>query len=289
MDDDLSCRALGLLTRWLRRPPGAEIDSIPDMVKRAKRAGQKNLEGRDALYAASYELETAGYLVRELVGAGRGQHEWVVRIYNRPVEPARRSDPNERKRGTRKRSEVKPQVSPITGFQESAVQESDSPDSAGPEPADQELSYKNSVKDSLSGPGRPTGDGGEREAAAPEDNPAGGGRTDAATPAGDADRVVDAYEAAAGRRLLNGTRTGLRAQAVELLEAGRPVAWVAARAAEMPANGWTDLIKHCERSRVPIPGQGGPQGPGGPGGQAGELDEATRRGMAAILARGSGL
>ncbi|WP_371631858.1 helix-turn-helix domain-containing protein [Streptomyces sp. NBC_00341] len=90
----------------------------------------------------------------------------------------------------------------------------------------------------------------EREAAAPEDD--------------GADRVVDAYEVAAGRRLLNGTRTGLRAQAVELLAAGRPVEWVAARAAEMPGNGWTDLVKHCERSRVPIPGQAGPgQGAGG--------------------------
>lgn len=68
--------------------------------------------------------------------------------------------------------------------------------------------------------------------------------------------VVDAYEAAAGLPLLNGTRTSLRAQAVELLAAGRPVEWLCARAAEMPANGWTDLIKHCERSRVPIPGQG---------------------------------
>lgn len=66
---------------------------------------------------------------------------------------------------------------------------------------------------------------------------------------------MDAYEAAAGRRLLNGTRASLRAQAVELLAAGRPVEWVAARAAEMPGHGWTDLIKHCERSREPIPGQ----------------------------------
>ncbi|WP_124266694.1 hypothetical protein [Streptomyces sp. ADI98-10] len=281
VDDDLSCRALGLLTRWLRRPPGAEIDSIPDMVKRAKRAGQTNLEGRDALYAASYELETAGYLVRELVGAGRGQHEWVVRIYNRPVEPSRRSDPAERKRGTRKRSGAKPQVIPITGFQESADQEADSPDSAGPEPADQELSYKNSVNDSLSGTGRPTGDGSEqdeRETARPEDNPA-----------GDVDRVVSAYEAAAGRSVMPRTAARLRKDAAELLAAGRPVEWVAARAAEMPANGWLDLIAHCEVSRVPIPGQAGPVGVAGPGGGRGEPDEATRAAMAAILARGSGL
>ncbi|MFC7639630.1 hypothetical protein ACFQWA_28035 [Streptomyces thermogriseus] len=99
IDDDLSCRALGLLTRWLRRPPGVEIDSIPDMVKRAKREGRTNFEGRDALYAASYELERAGYLVRELVTV-KGRHEWVVRIYSRPVPPERRSDPEDRKRAS---------------------------------------------------------------------------------------------------------------------------------------------------------------------------------------------
>ena len=116
----------------------------------------------------------------------------------------------------------------------------------------------------------------EREAAAPE-------------PVG-ADVVVDAYETAAGRRLLNGTRVSLRAQAGELLAAGRPVAWVAARAAEMPAQGWTDLIKHCERSRVPIPGQAtGPDAGAFGGARRGEPDEATKAAMAAILARGSGL
>ncbi|WP_406489718.1 helix-turn-helix domain-containing protein (plasmid) [Streptomyces sp. NBC_01650] len=119
----------------------------------------------------------------------------------------------------------------------------------------------------------------EREAAAPE-------------PVG-ADVVVDAYERAAGRQLLNGTRTTLRAQAVELLAAGRPVEWVAARAAEMPANGWTDLIKHCERSRVPLlPGQAAGPGyapgytPDGSGGASRVEIEAAK---AAILARGSGL
>jgi hypothetical protein len=153
VDDDLSCRALGLLTRWLRRPPGAEIDSIPDMVKRAKRDGKERLEGRDALYAASYELEEAGYLVRELASGEGGQHEWVVRIYNRPVEPSRRSNPDDRKRGSKRGPRTKPQVNPITGFQESAVQESADPDSAQPDSADPDSSPKDSQKDSsLSGP-----------------------------------------------------------------------------------------------------------------------------------------
>ncbi|MFE3996547.1 hypothetical protein ACFXPW_33415 [Streptomyces goshikiensis] len=105
---------------------------------------------------------------------------------------------------------------------------------------------------SLSGLGSPSGDAdpvGEREAATPEGHPSG---TGAGT---DADVVVDAYEAAAGRRLVKGTRAALRSQAVELLAAGRPVGWLAARAAEMPGHGWVNLIKHCERSRVPISGQ----------------------------------
>ncbi|MCT2544302.1 helix-turn-helix domain-containing protein [Streptomyces atratus] len=125
--------------------------------------------------------------------------------------------------------------------------------------------------------------GREREAAAPE---AGRGNSEFPGAAQDADRVVEAYEVAAGRRLLNGTRTLLRAQAVELLAAERPVEWVAARAAEMPANGWTDLIKHCERSRVPLlPGQ--TSGPGyTPGGATPAEVEALR---ARLAGRGSGL
>ncbi|GAA1016873.1 hypothetical protein [Streptomyces thermogriseus] len=156
IDDDLSCRALGLLTRWLRRPPGVEIDSIPDMVKRAKREGRTNFEGRDALYAASYELERAGYLVRELVTV-KGRHEWVVRIYSRPVPPERRSDPEDRKRasGGRKRAAApapkrrraaNPQVTPIPG----------KPDSEEPDSENPECSIKNSDNDSLSLPQTPS-------------------------------------------------------------------------------------------------------------------------------------
>ncbi|MFE0778787.1 hypothetical protein [Streptomyces sp. NPDC058861] len=135
---------------------------------------------------------------------------------------------------------------------------------------------------SLSGPAGPSGDGleagGEREAATPEDKPAG------------ADAVVAAYEAAAGRRLVNGSRLRLRAQAVQLLAAGYPVGWLAARAAEMPANGWRDLVRHAEASRVPVPGQGGPAAGGGaPGGER----QATPAEVEALRARiamlGSGL
>ncbi|WP_422126918.1 hypothetical protein [Streptomyces misionensis] len=280
VDDDLSCRALGLLTRWLRRPPGAEIDSIPDMVKRAKRDGKERLEGRDALYAASYELEEAGYLVRELASGEGGQHEWVVRIYNRPVEPSRRSNPDDRKRGSKRGPRTKPQVSPITGFQESAVQESAHPDSAQPDSADPDSSSKDSQKDSsLSGPTGLPGAGapgtGEREAAAPE--------------VSGADVVVDAYVRALGRPLVNGSRERLRGQAVQLLAAGYPVAWLAARAAEMPANGWRDLVQHAETCRMPIPGQAGPADAAASGGEGDGTPEQVAALRARIAARGSGL
>lgn len=145
-------------------------------------------------------------------------------------------------------------------------------------------------EDSLSdtGDSRDGSEQGEREAAAPE---AGRGNSEfpGAAQDQDADRVVEAYEVAAGRRLLNGTRTSLRAQAVELLAAGRPVEWVAARAAEMPGNGWTDLIKHCERSRVPLPGQQSWLGVPGGGRRGGELSPEVRAAMAARAARASGL
>lgn len=138
------------------------------------------------------------------------------------------------------------------------------------------------VRDSCGEPER------EREAAAPKDRPVVGGRPGASAPVGDVERVVAAYEAAAGRRVLPRTAARLRKDAGELLAAGRPVDWVAARAAEMPGRGWLDLVQHCEASRAPIPGQSGPGG-GAAGAADGELDEVTRRGMAAILARGSGL
>ena len=275
IDADLSARAQGLLLRWLRRPPGAEIDDIGAMVKRSKREGKKRLEGRDALYKASYELEEEGFLVREQERSGSGQYEWVVRIYSSPVHPDKRSNPEDRKRAPRVRAPQKPRSAPVPENPELENQES-----ADQESADQELSFKNSVNDSLSGDGRPSGDGlgqDEREAAAPG--------------VVGADVVVDAYAEAFGRPLVNGSRQRLRGQAVQLLAAGYPVEWLAARAAEMPANGWRDLVQHAESSRVPVPGQAGPAGAGvaGPGGGRGVPDEATRAAMAAILARGSGL
>ncbi|MFJ1902176.1 hypothetical protein [Streptomyces sp. NPDC088115] len=167
IDADLSARAQGLLLRWLRRPPGAEIDDIGAMVKRSKREGKKRLEGRDALYKASYELEEEGFLVREQERSGSGQYEWVVRIYSSPVPLDGRSNPEDRKRTPRVRTASQNRRStPVPENPELENQES-----ADQESADQELSSKNSVNDSLSGDGRPSGDGldqDEREAAAPE-------------------------------------------------------------------------------------------------------------------------
>lgn len=278
VDDDLSCRALGLLTRWLRRPPGAEIDSIPEMVTRAKRSGKKHLEGRDALYAASYELERAGYLVRELVSGATGQHEWVVRIYSQPVPPEQRSDPDDRKRAKRPPSPpaASPQVNPNTDFQESGTQESDSPDSEVPDSADQVSSSKNSQNNSSlsghTGPSRSRATRGERGAATPESTPA--------------DVVVEAYVAASSRPVSVRRKQALRKQAAALLAAGADQGWVAARAAEMPARGWTDLEVHCERWRAPeVPSQATAGSAGHR--RSGGMSDAER--TARLRAMGSGL
>src|SRR4051795_1562038 len=99
---DLSCRALGLLVRWMSKPPGVEVDTIPDIITRARRRGNKRMEGRDALYTASYELEEEGFLVRRLFTNEKGQHEWAAFIRSRPVPQSERSNPAERKRATAK-------------------------------------------------------------------------------------------------------------------------------------------------------------------------------------------
>jgi len=78
---------------------------------------------------------------------------------------------------------------------------------------------------------------GEREAAAPEDNP-------------DVAQVVAAYEEALGGRALNGVRAQLLADAAELL-AVRPLWWVVDRARELPQYG-TSLVRHAGMSRVPF-------------------------------------
>ena len=70
-----------------------------------------------------------------------------------------------------------------------------------------------------------------------------------------ADRVVDAYSAVLGRPVLTGTKARLHDQAMELLTAGLPEAWLTERVRELPERGWTDLVQHVERSSAPVPGQ----------------------------------
>ncbi|CAL9625717.1 hypothetical protein SUDANB58_05938 (plasmid) [Streptomyces sp. enrichment culture] len=70
-----------------------------------------------------------------------------------------------------------------------------------------------------------------------------------------AGRIVDAYAAALGRPVLSGTRRRLESQAVELLKQGLPEGWLCERARELAARGWSDLVRHAERSTAPIEGQ----------------------------------
>ncbi|MFJ2923342.1 hypothetical protein [Streptomyces sp. NPDC087307] len=133
---------------------------------------------------------------------------------------------------------------------------------------------------------------GEREAATP--GPVGdeGGRTGAARAPelSKADVVVDAYERAAGRRLARSMRVRLASQATELLAAGDTVEWLAERAAEMPGNGWRDLVQHCEANRRrPVPAQAGPGLGGAPGGERRATPEQVEALRARLAGRGSGL
>ncbi|MFG2352022.1 hypothetical protein [Streptomyces phaeochromogenes] len=66
------------------------------------------------------------------------------------------------------------------------------------------------------------------------------------------DRIVASYAAALGRPVLNGTKSKLERQAVELLGQGLPEAWLCDRAREMAARGWSDLVLHAEMSTAPI-------------------------------------
>ncbi|MEU2856725.1 helix-turn-helix domain-containing protein [Streptomyces syringium] len=101
---------------------------------------------------------------------------------------------------------------------------------------------------------------GEREMLAPPEdktNPAEAGavvpeQREGGEHAAAAERVVAAYAAALGRPVLNGTRAALGRQAVTLLASGLPESWVCARARELVAHGWTDLVRHAERSTAPV-------------------------------------
>ncbi|WP_328868614.1 hypothetical protein [Streptomyces sp. NBC_00304] len=273
-DKRLSRRARGLMAEILTHRDGFGV-SMASLLANGP-------EGKDALTVALRELEACGYLHRErernelghlgdtvfqitdmpdglLIGA---ETPWEAPEENRRSEP-KAENPAQAGSPQNRRSEPK----------------ADFPAQAFPAQGDPLHKKPNSscgAEDHLS-PARHTSDGTavvgrERDAAAQDE----------------AEAVVDAFVAASPRPVLSQRRRALRAQAAELLEAGYPAVWVAARAAEMPDHGWTDLAVHCERSRVPLPGQQSGPGAAAPGGR-GEPDAETRAAMAAILARGSGL
>lgn len=276
-DRRLSRRARGLLVEVLSHQEGFTISEAALVA-----AGP---EGRDAIRTALRELERYGYLHRTQPRDGGQFAAAVFEVTDMPegllIGAASPWDASEPPPEENRRSE------PLTG-NPSTVGESqnrrsepltekpstDEPSTGNPphKKTNSSCGAENSLSSEGSDASDVTGEEREREAAAPEQTAA--------------DVVVASYETAAGYRLLNGRRTALRAQAAELLAAGRPVEWLRERAAEMPANGWVDLALHCERSRVPIPGQAGPAGPGGERRATPEQVAALR---AKILERGTGL
>jgi hypothetical protein len=269
---DLSCRALGLLVRWMSKPPGVEVDTIPDIITRARRRGNKRMEGRDALYTASYELEEEGFLVRRLFTNEKGQHEWAAFVRSRPVPLSERSNPAERKRATVKVGRPKkpsaskagapsrgpkpgnpfpgptrddaasPQVNPNPG----------KPDSGEPDSVSQASSYQSSLHSSLSDntPAEVAErHNGEREAAT---------RNDKHTPVQAADleetdgitKVVDAFVVAwmqtRGKPPYPNQIKAIREDAGFLLNKGRSVPNLCGLAADMANKGWSDLGQHAQ-------------------------------------------
>ncbi|WP_435253614.1 hypothetical protein [Streptomyces sp. 1222.5] len=88
-------------------------------------------------------------------------------------------------------------------------------------------------------------------------------------------RIVAAYAAALGRPVLNGTRSRLEGQAVELLAQGLPEDWLCDRARELAARGWADLVQHAERSSAPLPSEAPAKGRAGLPEWCGECGEGT--------------
>lgn len=276
---DLSCRALGLLVRWLSKPAGVEVDTIPDIITRAKRRGNKRMEGRDALYTASYELEEEGFLVRRLFTNERGQHEWAAFVRSRPVPPEDRSDPADRKRPAAKPRNAAEKVAakasaepeppakaagpPGQGTPDAASSQVNpnpgNPDSGDPVPGNpipgkpdsvfQGSSYQSSLNSSLSQDAPDTGGSSceeEREAATPNNDSS----PSSPESTSDTDKVVDAYIAAfmttAGMPPRPNTIQSIRTSATALLSVGRSVDNLCTLVAELAAKGWTDLTRHAQ-------------------------------------------
>lgn len=69
------------------------------------------------------------------------------------------------------------------------------------------------------------------------------------------DQILAAYTQALARPALRSTAERIRRDAAQLLADGLPAWWLADRARELAEKGWSDLIKHCERSTVPVEAQ----------------------------------
>lgn len=64
--------------------------------------------------------------------------------------------------------------------------------------------------------------------------------------------ILAAYTKALGRPVASSIGNKIRDQAAKLLADALPAWWIADRAAELAAKGWTDLAQHCDRSTVPV-------------------------------------
>ncbi|MFF7366040.1 hypothetical protein [Streptomyces sp. NPDC008125] len=279
-DKRLSRRARGLLGEILTHRDGFGV-SMASLLANGP-------EGKDALTVALRELEACGYLHRERERNELGHlGDTVFQITDMPGGLLIGAEAPWEAPEENRRSEPKAENPPQAGSPQNRRSEpkADFPAQAKPaqgNPLHKKTNSSCGAEDHLS-PARHTGDG---------TAVAGGGEREAATPEQDeAEAVVDSFVAASPRPVLSQRRRALRAQAVKLLEAGYPAVWVAARAAEMPEHGWTDLVVHCERSRVPLPGQAAGSGvAGGSGeGRSAQPSAEVQAAMAAILARGTGL
>jgi hypothetical protein len=266
-DKRLSRRARGLLAEILSHRDGYGVSMAALLAN--------GPEGKDALTVALKELERYGYLHRERERNELGHlGDTIFKITDMPnglllgaeAPWETPEEPPAKKHRSAPKSENPPQVDETQ--KPRSEPKADFPAQAKPAQADPPHKKNNSscgAEDNLS-PGRHTGDTPERASAGERDTAAlkGQGGSEAPGARDAADVVVDTYAAALSRPLLNGSRERLRAQAVELLAAGLPVEWVADRAREMAAHPeWKDLVKHADRSRVPIPGQASPAGAGG--------------------------
>ena len=269
-DDGLHVLALGLLTLLLRAKDGDDV-TVEGISKRRK-------EGREALSGAMRNLVSRAYVVKfKIHGAdGKWRTEFsadsipftrddvaemlpgvmedarAVRVEPEWLDPRAEADrPTETRRSVAtSKNTASPQVGTTYGKP-----------AAGRSTVGKAAAKKiktSEEEDSLSPP----------ESTPPSEATPGSGGTgerDAATPEGPApaDVVVEAYVQALGRPLVNGSRARLRAQAVELLAVGYGLEFLVARAAEMPANGWRDLVKHAQHPGVPDQPRKGAGAPGG--------------------------